>query len=51
MNPLTLAQTLIDLIIEESSGLDDLGRRIVANRIVGVLAGCPRRRRTASRPA
>jgi hypothetical protein len=35
----TLSQTLIDLIVEESSGLDNIGRTIVARRIVGVLSG------------
>lgn len=33
------AQTLIDLIVEETSGLDFIGRTIVARRIVGVLSG------------
>jgi len=47
MNAGTAAQTLIDMIVDEASGYDDVGRTIIAKRIMGVLSGwLPEREKT-----
>jgi len=51
MNAGTAAQTLIDMIVDEASGYDDVGRTIIAKRIMGVLSGwLPEREKTKCDP-
>ena len=51
MTPGQIAEELKDLIIDEVSGLDELGRRIVANRLIGVLTGwLPEQKKAAIEP-
>jgi hypothetical protein len=39
VNPGESAQLLLDMIVEESHGYDDMGRRIIANKLIRVLSG------------
>lgn len=37
MNPADLGKTIADLVLQEMAGMDDVGKRIVANRVLGVI--------------
>ena len=39
MKPGEASQLILDLIEDQASGYDDLGRRVMANKIIGVLSG------------